>query len=55
MSIQHMYTRAYGPTVSGRDRGIPKLLNGADTLIRHAHYVGGEIRGSPFQIHPTTP
>jgi hypothetical protein len=32
-----MYIRAYGPTVSGRDKGIPKLRTGADTLIRPAH------------------
>jgi hypothetical protein len=41
MSIQHMYIRAYGPAVSGRDRGIPELQTGADTLIRPAHWQGG--------------
>jgi hypothetical protein len=35
-----MYIRAYGPTVSGRDRGIPKLRTGANTLIRTL--AGGE-------------
>ena len=35
-----MYIRAYGPTVSGRDRGILKLRTGANTLIRTL--AGGE-------------
>jgi hypothetical protein len=42
MSIQHMYIRAYGPAVSGRDRGIPELWTRADTLIRPAHKQGGQ-------------
>jgi hypothetical protein len=37
MSIQHMYIKTYGPAVSGRDRGIPELRSGADTLIRPVH------------------
>jgi hypothetical protein len=30
------------PTVSGRDRGIPKLRTKANTLIRPAHKQGGQ-------------
>jgi hypothetical protein len=33
-----MYIRAYGHTVSGRDRVIPKLQTGANTLIHPAKY-----------------
>jgi hypothetical protein len=28
MSIQHIYIRAYGPTVSGRNRGTPEIWTG---------------------------
>jgi hypothetical protein len=37
MPIKYMYIRAYGPVVSGRDKGIPELWTGADTLILPAH------------------
>jgi hypothetical protein len=33
MSIQNIYIRAYGPTVSGRNRATPELRTRPDTLI----------------------